>query len=102
MRWIWASNLRLVRGSGPAGRMLHEDLDAYWQGSRTLRQRRRRLRQRNDEEQMPVIGLRRKIAQRMQDAKRAAHFSYVEEIDVTALEALRAATQRKHGAAVAS
>ncbi len=34
--------------------------------------------------------MRRKIAQRMQEAtQRAAHFSYVEEIDVTALEELR-------------
>ncbi|MGB8971765.1 MAG: dihydrolipoamide acetyltransferase family protein, partial [Pseudomonas capeferrum] len=54
--------------------------------------------QRNDEEQIPVIGMRRKIAQRMQDAtQRAAHFSYVEEIDVTALEALRQQLNQKHG-----
>jgi 2-oxoisovalerate dehydrogenase E2 component (dihydrolipoyl transacylase) len=37
-----------------------------------------------------VIGLRRKIAQRMQEAKRRIpHFTYVEEVDVTELEALR-------------
>ena len=41
-------------------------------------------------ETIPVIGLRRKIAMRMQDAKRRIpHFSYVEEVDVTELEALR-------------
>ena len=38
-----------------------------------------------------MIGLRRKIAQKMQEAKRRIpHFTYVEEIDVTELEALRA------------
>jgi len=55
--------------------------------------------ERNDEEQIPVIGMRRKIAQRMQDAtRRAAHFSYVEEIDVTALDELRVHLNEKHGA----
>jgi len=40
--------------------------------------------------EIPVIGVRRVIAQRMEQAKRTApHFSYVEEVDVTALEALR-------------
>jgi 2-oxoisovalerate dehydrogenase E2 component (dihydrolipoyl transacylase) len=44
----------------------------------------------NTTETIPVIGLRRKIAMKMQDAKRRIpHFSYVEEIDVTELEALR-------------
>ncbi|PXX57727.1 branched-chain alpha-keto acid dehydrogenase E2 component [Pseudomonas sp. LAMO17WK12:I10] len=94
--------LRLVQGSGPAGRILHEDLDAY------LAQGNQRAQsgsapsgyaQRDDEEQFPVIGMRRKIAQRMQEAtQRAAHFSYVEEIDVTALEELRAHLNEKHGA----
>ncbi|SFQ07457.1 2-oxoisovalerate dehydrogenase E2 component (dihydrolipoyl transacylase) [Pseudomonas sp. NFPP07] len=94
--------LRLVQGSGPAGRILHEDLDAY------LAQGNQRAlsgsapsgyAQRYDEEQIPVIGMRRKIAQRMQEAtQRAAHFSYVEEIDVTAVEELRAHLNEKHGA----
>ncbi|AZD29103.1 dihydrolipoamide acetyltransferase family protein [Pseudomonas chlororaphis] len=94
--------LRLVQGSGPAGRILHEDLDAY------LAQGNQRAHggsapsgyaERHDEEQIPVIGMRRKIAQRMQEAtQRAAHFSYVEEIDVTAVEELRAHLNEKHGA----
>ncbi|WP_397444219.1 dihydrolipoamide acetyltransferase family protein [Pseudomonas chlororaphis] len=94
--------LRLVQGSGPAGRILHEDLDAY------LAQGNQRAHggsvpsgyaERHDEEQIPVIGMRRKIAQRMQEAtQRAAHFSYVEEIDVTAVDELRAHLNEKHGA----
>lgn len=92
--------LRLVRGSGPAGRVLHEDLEAYLaQGQSNASTTSSAYAQRNDEEQIPVIGMRRKIAQRMQDAtQRAAHFSYVEEIDVTAVEELRAHLNEKHGA----
>jgi 2-oxoisovalerate dehydrogenase E2 component (dihydrolipoyl transacylase) len=93
--------LRLVRGSGPAGRVLHEDLEAYLaQGQANASAPvAAAYAQRNDEEQIQVIGMRRKIAQRMQDAtQRAAHFSYVEEIDVTAIEELRAHLNEKHGA----
>jgi 2-oxoisovalerate dehydrogenase E2 component (dihydrolipoyl transacylase) len=93
--------LRLVRGTGPAGRVLHEDLEAYLaQGqSNVSAPVAAAYAQRNDEEQIQVIGMRRKIAQRMQDAtQRAAHFSYVEEIDVTAIEELRAHLNEKHGA----
>ncbi|WLH04888.1 dihydrolipoamide acetyltransferase family protein [Pseudomonas lurida] len=92
--------LRLVQGSGPAGRILHEDLDAYLlQGPTPTKTAANPYAERNDEEQIPVIGMRRKIAQRMQDAtRRAAHFSYVEEIDVTALDELRVHLNEKHGA----
>ncbi|KIF58518.1 branched-chain alpha-keto acid dehydrogenase subunit E2 [Pseudomonas fluorescens] len=93
--------LRLVRGSGPAGRVLHEDLETYLaQGqSNASAPAAAAYAQRNDEEQIQVIGMRRKIAQRMQDAtQRAAHFSYVEEIDVTAIEELRAHLNERHGA----
>ncbi|WP_025854887.1 dihydrolipoamide acetyltransferase family protein [Pseudomonas sp. CHM02] len=92
--------LRLVQGTGPAGRILHEDLDAYLlQGAAPTKTAANPYAERNDEEQIPVIGMRRKIAQRMQDAtRRAAHFSYVEEIDVTALDELRVHLNEKHGA----
>ncbi|MCF5144619.1 2-oxo acid dehydrogenase subunit E2 [Pseudomonas edaphica] len=92
--------LRLVQGSGPAGRVLHEDLDAYLQqGATQASATANPYAERNSEEQIPVIGMRRKIAQRMQDAtRRAAHFSYVEEIDVTALDELRVHLNEKHGA----
>ncbi|WEK32438.1 MAG: dihydrolipoamide acetyltransferase family protein [Candidatus Pseudomonas phytovorans] len=91
--------LRYVHGSGPAGRILHEDLDAFMSKPQSSAgQAPNGYAKRTDSEQVPVIGLRRKIAQRMQDAKRrVAHFSYVEEIDVTALEALRQQLNSKHG-----
>ena len=52
--------------------------------------------ERAGEQAIPVIGLRRRIALKMQEAKRRIpHFSYVEEVDVTELEALRAALNAK-------
>ncbi|KAF1311233.1 branched-chain alpha-keto acid dehydrogenase subunit E2 [Pseudomonas sp. SG-MS2] len=91
--------LRYVHGSGPAGRILHEDLDAFISKPQSpAGQAPGGYAKRTDSEQVQVIGLRRKIAQRMQDAKRrVAHFSYVEEIDVTALEALRQQLNSKYG-----
>ncbi|UVL57815.1 dihydrolipoamide acetyltransferase family protein [Pseudomonas sp. B21-035] len=91
--------LRYVHGSGPAGRILHDDLDAFLAQPATRTQSAPGgYAKRSDSEQIPVIGLRRKIAQRMQDAKRrVAHFSYVEEIDVTALEELRLHLNKKWG-----
>jgi 2-oxoisovalerate dehydrogenase E2 component (dihydrolipoyl transacylase) len=90
--WELGIELRFVPGSGTAGRIMHEDLDAYAAGrpGRGTSDSTVRYAERNEEETIPVIGLRRKIAQKMQEAKRhIPHFTYVEEIDVTELEALR-------------
>ena len=91
--------LRYVHGSGPAGRILHEDLDAFLSSPQdALQSSVAAYGKRTDQQEIPVIGLRRKIAQRMQDTKRrVAHFSYVEEIDVTALEELRVHLNEKWG-----
>jgi 2-oxoisovalerate dehydrogenase E2 component (dihydrolipoyl transacylase) len=81
--------LQYVAGSGPAGRISQQDLDAYLRSGGV--QAPAGLAQRHGVEEVKIIGLRRKIAERMADAKRRiAHFSYVEEVDVTDLEALRA------------
>ncbi|MBO1114369.1 dihydrolipoamide acetyltransferase family protein [Bordetella petrii] len=97
--WDMGIELRFVQGSGPAGRILHEDLDAYLQGQGAAApEAQAGYRERNDEQQVPVVGLRRKIAQKMQESKRRIpHFSYVEEVDVTELEALRTQLNRKFG-----
>ena len=84
-------DLRYVPGSGPAGRILHEDVEAFASGQTTpAGAATSPYAPRHGEEVVPVIGLRRKIAQKMQEAKRRIpHFSYVEEVDVTELEQLR-------------
>ncbi|MDP9932977.1 dihydrolipoamide acetyltransferase family protein [Variovorax paradoxus] len=93
-------DLRQVPGSGDPGRILHEDLDA-WLVRRHAPQppTASPLAERNDEEAVPITGVRRRIAQRMQDAmRRIPHFTYVEEIDVTELELLRARINERWGA----
>ena len=50
------------------------------------------------DEDVKVVGLRRKIAENMQEAKRRIpHFTYVDEVDVTALEATRAMMNADRG-----
>jgi 2-oxoisovalerate dehydrogenase E2 component (dihydrolipoyl transacylase) len=84
-------DLRFVRGSGPAGRILREDVDGYLAGGVQAQAAVHGLAANSAVEEIKIIGLRRRIAQRMQDTmRRVPHFSYIEEVDVTDLEALRA------------
>ena len=86
-------DLHSISGSGPEGRITHEDLDALARGGGNApgRAASAQYAERTSEETISIIGLRRKIAQRMQESKRRIpHFTYVEEVDVTELEALRA------------
>jgi len=87
-------DLAAVSGSGPDGRITQEDLEGMGGRGNALRFAvpggGKMGAQRHGEESVPVIGLRRKIAEKMQDAKRRIpHFTYVEEVDVTALEEAR-------------
>jgi 2-oxoisovalerate dehydrogenase E2 component (dihydrolipoyl transacylase) len=83
-------NLASVSGSGPGGRISAEDLEAVIAGKGAAAARPAALAARKGVEEVKVIGLRRLIAERMLAAKRnIPHFSYVEEVDVTELEALR-------------
>ncbi len=82
-------DLTQVPGSGPAGRISHQDVDDFIAaGGRVSvpsQQKRTAI------EEIPVIGIRRKIAERMELSKRSIpHYSYVEEVDVTEVEKLRA------------
>jgi 2-oxoisovalerate dehydrogenase E2 component (dihydrolipoyl transacylase) len=90
--WERGIELQFVPGSGPAGRITRDDLDAYAAGSlRAAPSRARAFAKRDGIEDVQIIGLRRAIADHLQEAwRRIPHFAYVEEIDVTALEELRA------------
>jgi 2-oxoisovalerate dehydrogenase E2 component (dihydrolipoyl transacylase) len=90
--WDRGIELQFVPGSGPGGRITHEDLDAYVAGGgRVSAAGAARLAKRDGVEDIPITGLRRVIALHLQDAaRRIPHFAYIEEIDVTALEELRA------------
>jgi len=83
--------LQYVPGTGPAGRIGHADLDAYIaSGGRSVSLRSGPA-PRDGIEAVKVIGLRRKIAEKMQDSKRRIpHYAYVDEVDMTELESLRA------------
>lgn len=77
-------DLAAVKGSGPEGRVTHADLQPAARTPAPVA---------GDDgiTEVKVIGLRRRIAEQMRQAKsRIPHFSYVEEVDVTELEALRA------------
>ena len=88
-------DLRQVPGSGPSGRITHEDLDAFFTHGRQVAKA-PGLAQNTSVEHVKVIGLRRKIAEKMALAKsRIPHITYVEEVDVTALEELRAALNKE-------
>ncbi|MDP6920970.1 MAG: dihydrolipoamide acetyltransferase family protein [Candidatus Thalassarchaeum sp.] len=85
-------DLAQVRGSGPAGRVRHADLDAYIaaDGAVTGAAPSSYSTKRTEVTEVKVVGLRRKIAEQMTISKSTIpHFSYFEEVDVTELEALR-------------
>lgn len=88
-------DLRQVHGTGPAGRITHEDLDAFIaRGPQAARPA--DLQEKNEILDIKMVGLRRRIAEKMALAKtRIAHITYVEEVDVTALEELRAALNKQ-------
>ena len=88
-------DLRQVPGTGPAGRITHEDLDAFAaHDPRVVRSQ--ALQPKSAVEDVKVIGLRRRIAEQMAVAHaRIPHITYVEEVDVTALEELRETLNRR-------
>ena len=83
-------DLRFVAGTGPAGRISHDDLDAYFNAGTGGTGRSARTANTSIAD-IPMVGLRRKIAEKMSISKsRIPHITYVDEIDMTDLEKLRA------------
>lgn len=89
-------DLRQLQGTGPAGRIVHEDLEGYLApamntgGGRTAN---------TAVTTVKVIGMRRKIAQQMALAKaRIPHITIIEEVDMTSLQELRCQLNEQHAA----
>jgi 2-oxoisovalerate dehydrogenase E2 component (dihydrolipoyl transacylase) len=117
--WELGVDLGAVAPTGPAGRVTHADVEAHAAATPAPAPAAPAPRvereppptaapaaiaapapmahaERHDEEKISVIGLRRRIAIKMQESKRRIpHYSYVEEVDVTEVEALRATLNAK-------
>lgn len=109
--WSLGVELAKVAASGPGGRVMQRDLDEHVARfgapgpvkaapppPAPIAVRPAVAAGEDVTEQIKFVGLRRKIAQRMQEAKRRIpHFSYVEELDMTELESLRESLNARYG-----
>jgi 2-oxoisovalerate dehydrogenase E2 component (dihydrolipoyl transacylase) len=93
-------DLALLKGSGPEGRVVHADLDAAFARATTgvpASTATPAAAHTDGQREVKLIGLRRAIAQKMQQSKRSIpHFTYVEEVDVTEMVALREELNRQY------
>lgn len=106
--WELGVELKDVRPSGTAGRIMQADLDAHVAARGLLprkevaekpetRQEPEKPAEAGTDQVIKITGLRRRIAQKMQEsARRIPHFTYVEEVDVTELQALREKLNTAH------
>lgn len=87
-------DLRQLTGSGPAGRILREDVDQFLARGE-LPSVQAAMAKKTSTEEVKLTGLRRRIAEKMSlSTSRIPHITYVEEVDMTALEELRATMNR--------
>jgi 2-oxoisovalerate dehydrogenase E2 component (dihydrolipoyl transacylase) len=94
-------DLTEIHGSGPDGRITLADFEAHVAKPRAkpAKSAKPTSAAGGDVEEIKVIGVRRVIAQRLSESKRnIPHFAYVEEVDVTELESLRAHLNEKRDA----
>jgi 2-oxoisovalerate dehydrogenase E2 component (dihydrolipoyl transacylase) len=82
--------LEQISGTGPEGRVTQSDLDAHIAGKPANTAA-------DGVETVPVVGLRRAIARRLSEShRRIPHFAYIEEVEIGAVEALRAHLNGAH------
>ncbi|HZW72410.1 MAG TPA: dihydrolipoamide acetyltransferase family protein [Caldimonas sp.] len=103
LAWELGVDLASVAATGTAGRITRADVETHAArgGARPAARARAPVAAAGSDatEAIRIVGLRRRIAQKMQESKRRIpHFTYVEEVDVTELEALRAHLNEKFGA----
>ncbi|MBN8810328.1 MULTISPECIES: dihydrolipoamide acetyltransferase family protein [unclassified Sphingomonas] len=90
-------DLAVVKADG--NHIRHADLDAYLRYGSAQGYHAPHASRARDDQPIKVIGMRRRIAENMAASKRAIpHFTYVDEIDVTALEAMRGDLNDNRGA----
>ncbi len=88
-------DMRQVTGSGPAGRITHDDLDQFLARGAQPAAAPAGLARKTAVDEIKVTGLRRRIAEKMTlSTSRIPHITYVEEVDMTALEDLRTMMNR--------
>ncbi|MBV7519426.1 dihydrolipoamide acetyltransferase family protein [Ensifer sp. ENS12] len=88
-------DLRQVAGTGPAGRITHDDLDQFIARGAQPAPAPAGLQRKTAVDEIKVTGLRRRIAEKMSlSTSRIPHITYVEEVDMTALENLRTTMNR--------
>ena len=91
-------DLAEVPGSGPGGRIVRMDFDNFLKARATGVALKTVAAPATGVKEIKIIGLRRIIAERMSAAKREIpHFAYVEEIDITEVEALRKHLNERRG-----
>lgn len=84
-------DLRQVQGTGPAGRIMREDIEQFLNQGTAPAPARGGLAKKTATEEIKLTGLRRRIAEKMVlSTSRIPHITYVEEVDMSALEELRA------------
>jgi 2-oxoisovalerate dehydrogenase E2 component (dihydrolipoyl transacylase) len=90
--------LEQVRGTGPDSRITEHDLDNFVAGNATTPVAKPQWQKRDGVTETKLIGLRRKIAEKMEDSyRRIPHITYVEEFDLTELEGLRRELNEERG-----
>ncbi|MBY2991189.1 2-oxo acid dehydrogenase subunit E2 [Rhizobium leguminosarum] len=84
-------DLRQVQATGPAGRILREDIEQFLRHGTAPATAKNGFARKTATEEIKLTGLRRRIAEKMVlSASRIPHITYVEEVDMSALEELRA------------
>jgi len=87
-------DLRQVHGTGPAGRIVHDDIEQFLAGG-SQKTPPTGLARKTATEEIKMAGIRRRIAEKMSlSASRIPHITYVEEVDVSDLEDLRETMNR--------
>ncbi|MBY5814977.1 dihydrolipoamide acetyltransferase family protein [Rhizobium sp. 25PS6] len=90
-------DLRQVQATGPAGRILREDIEQFLTHGTAPATAKNGFARRTATEEIKLTGLRRRIAEKMVlSASRIPHITYVEEVDMSALEELRATMNGDH------